>query len=110
MSDEKSVSSAQSKGNGNGNGNKKKATFQSGSASFGIEELKGFYYVYGKATQAQVYHKTTRAIADYAAQNITSGKEMYRLILDGTETTFSDPEDPGKEATPGQVAVYKMLC
>jgi hypothetical protein len=25
---------------------------------------------------------------------------MYRLIMDGTETTYNDPEDPGKEATP----------
>jgi hypothetical protein len=33
---------------------------------------------------------------------------MYRLIMDGTET-YSDPADPGKDATPGQVAVYKML-
>jgi hypothetical protein len=29
--------------------------------------------------------------------------------MDGTETTYNDPEDPGKDATPGQVAVYRML-
>jgi hypothetical protein len=34
---------------------------------------------------------------------------MYTLIMEGKETTYTDPEDPGEKATPGQVAVYKML-
>jgi hypothetical protein len=78
--------------------------------AIGIEELRGHYYIYyGRHYQAMMYHKTTRKIADYVAQEIKSGKEMYRLIMDGQETTYKDPEDPGKDATPGQVAVYKML-
>jgi hypothetical protein len=36
-------------------------------------------------------------------------RQMYRLIMDGQETTYKDPEDPGKDATPGQVAVHKMF-
>jgi hypothetical protein len=106
MSDKRSITSSQTN-QGNGNGNKK--NFQRPRDPIGIEDLRGYYYVYGKTTQAEAYHRTTRAIADYAAQNIDSGKEMYRLIMDGTETTYGDPEDLGKEATPGQVAVYKML-
>jgi hypothetical protein len=46
----------------------------------GVEELRGFYYVYGKPDQAQVFRKTTEKIADHIAQNYKSGKEMYKLI------------------------------
>jgi hypothetical protein len=53
----------------------------------GIEELKGFYYVYGRPDQAQVFRKTTEKIADHIAHNYKSGKEMYRLITYGVETT-----------------------
>jgi hypothetical protein len=78
--------------------------------AIGIEELRGYYHIYGRHYQAMMYHKTTRKIADYVVQEIKSGKEMYRLNMDGQETTYKDPEDPaGKDATPGKVAVYKML-
>jgi hypothetical protein len=56
-----------------------------------------------------VYHQTTRRVADYAAQKLKSGKEMYRLIMDGIETSYKDLNDPGKEATSAQVEVFKML-
>jgi hypothetical protein len=78
MSDERSVTSTSQTNKGNGNGNKK--NFQRPRDPIGIKDLRGYYYVYGKTTQAQAYHRTTRAMADYAAQNIDSGKEMYRLI------------------------------
>jgi hypothetical protein len=75
----------------------------------GIEELKGYYYVYGRPDQAQVFRKTTEKIADHIAQNYKSGKEMYRLITYGVETTYKDPDDPGKDATPAQIKAYGLL-
>jgi hypothetical protein len=74
-----------------------------------IEELKRYYYVYGRPDQAQVFRKTTEKIADHIAQNYKSGKEMYRLITYGVETTYKDPDDPGKDATPAQVKAYGLL-
>ena len=71
--------------------------------------MSGRYYKYGAQDQAQAYHKTTKALADYAAQKMTAGKEIWTLIHEGKEATFEDPEDPGNGATPGQVAVYKGL-
>jgi hypothetical protein len=60
---------------------KKFQKFPSGPVvKIGIEELRGFYYVYGRPDQAQIFRKTTDKIADYVAQNYKSGKEMYRLI------------------------------
>jgi hypothetical protein len=56
----------------------------------GIEELKGYYYVYGRPDQTQVFRKTTEKIAGYVAQNYKSGKEMYRLITYRVETTYKD--------------------
>jgi hypothetical protein len=77
----------------------------------GIEELKGYYYVYGRPDQAQMFRKTsTEKIADYVAQNYKSGKEMYRLVTYGIETTYKDPgEDPGNDATPAQVKAHGLL-
>jgi hypothetical protein len=34
---------------------------------------------------------------------------MYRLIMDGTETVYKDPDDPGADAAPAQVEKYKLL-
>jgi hypothetical protein len=83
---------------------KKFQKFPSGPAvKIGIEELRGFYYVYGRPDQAQIFRKTTDKIADYVAQNYKSGKEMYRLITYGVETTYKDPDDPGKDATPAHI-------
>ena len=100
--DDKSVSSSRGSSSG-------KKSFKKKVLSTGIEELRGHYYVYGQADQALRFHATTKAIAEYAAQNMKMGKEMWKLIKEGKETTFNDPEDPGADATPGQIAVYKGL-
>jgi hypothetical protein len=69
-----------------------------------IEELRGFYFVYGRPDQTQIFRKTIdKVVANYVAQNYKSGKEMYRLINYGVETTYKDPDDPGKDATPAQI-------
>jgi hypothetical protein len=34
---------------------------------------------------------------------------MYRLITYGVETTYKDPDDPGKDATPAQIKAYGLL-
>jgi hypothetical protein len=39
-------------------------------------------------------------------QNYKSGKEMDRLITYGVETTYKDPDDPGKDATPAQGLLF----
>jgi hypothetical protein len=55
---------------------KKFQKFPSGPAvKIGIDELRGFYYAYGRPDQAQIFRKTTDKIADYVAQNYKSGKE-----------------------------------
>jgi hypothetical protein len=84
MSDEQSdnrSAAGSTKSNSSSSSQKK---FPSGSVvKIGIEELRGFYYVYGRPDQAQMLRKTTGKIADYVAQNYKSGKEMYRLITYG---------------------------
>jgi hypothetical protein len=107
--DNKSVTSVKS---GSFPRNKKLSQAQPTTASkvqIGIEELRGYYYVYGRPDQTQVFRKTTEKIADYVAQNYKSGKEIYRLITYGVETTYKDPDDPGKDATPAQVKAYGLL-
>jgi hypothetical protein len=34
---------------------------------------------------------------------------MYRLITYGVETTYKEPDDPGKDATPAQIKAYGLL-
>jgi hypothetical protein len=98
------------KSNSSSQNQKKFQKFPSGPVvKIGIEELRGFYYVYGRPDQAQIFRKTTDKIADYVAQNYKSGKEMYRLITYGVETTYKDPDDPGKDATPAQIKAYGLL-
>jgi hypothetical protein len=112
MSDENSDNrSAAGSVKSNSSQNQKKfQKFPSGPpVKIGIEELRGFYYVYGRPDQAQIFRKTTDKIADYVAQNYKSGKEMYRLITYGVETTYKDPDDPGKDATPAQIKAYGLL-
>jgi hypothetical protein len=72
----------------------------------GIIDLKGYYYTYGVPGQKVHYMKTTERIAEYAALNFN--KELTQLITDKEEAEFVEPEDPGMNATPGQLEVYKM--
>jgi hypothetical protein len=111
MSDENSDNrSAAGSVKSSSSGQKKFQKFPSGPVvKIGIEELRGFYYVYGRPDQAQIFRKTTDKIADYVAQNYKSGKEMYRLITYGIETTYKDPDDPGKDATPAQIKAHGLL-
>ena len=68
----------------------------SGSEAIGLEDLKKVQYTYGIPGQANRYTKSTKIIAEYA--KIAYGKEMWRLVQEGTETTFDEPTDPaGKD-------------
>jgi hypothetical protein len=94
-SDNRSAAGSTIKSNSSSQNQKQFQKFTSGPVvKIGIEELRGFYYVYGRPDQAQIFRKTTDKIADYVAQNYKSGKEMYRLITYRVETTYKDPDDP----------------
>ena len=69
------------------------------------EALKGYYFAYDEVGQQHKFKKTVEEIADYVG--IVLGPEMRTLLKDEMETTYEDPTDPGKDATPGAVAVYK---
>jgi hypothetical protein len=109
--DNRSAASSNKSNNGSGSVNNRRFPQQQPvqKVQIGIEELKGYYYVYGRPDQAQAFRKTTEKIADHIAQNYKSGKEMYRLITYGVETTYKDPDDPGKDATPAQIKAYGLL-
>jgi hypothetical protein len=105
-SDKDNRSAASSNKSSSGNGPAKNKRFpqapQGPRVQVGIEELKGFYYVYGRPDKAQVFRKTTEKIADHIVnysreffvllhqptQNYKSGKGIYRLITYGVETTY----------------------
>ena len=78
----------------------------SGSEAIGLEDLKKAQYTYGIPGQANRYTKSTKSIAEYA--KIAYGKEMWRLVLEGTETTFDEPTDPGKDASRSEMKKYEM--
>ena len=72
----------------------------------GPSELRGFYYSYGVPGQKERYLKTTERIADYVA--LTYNKKLFQLVTEREDAEFTPPTDPGMEATPGQIEVYKM--
>jgi hypothetical protein len=76
------------------------------SGTGGIIDLTGYYYTYGVPGQKERYLKTTERIAEYVALKYT--KELAQLVTDKEEAEFKEPEDPGANATPGQIEVYKM--
>ena len=54
-----------------------------------IEELKEFTYVSGQGNQAAMFARTTKAISEYAARNIS--KNIKLLVKRGKEATFTQP-------------------
>jgi hypothetical protein len=97
MSDKNSRDNRSAAGSIKSSSSQKKKFHSGAVVKIGIEELRGFYYVYRRPDQAQIFRKTTDKIADYIAQNYKSGKEMYRLITCRIETTYKDPVDPWGE-------------
>lgn len=78
-----------------------------GLEEIGLDDLKKAQYTYGIPGQSNKFTKTTKTIAEYA--RIAYGKEMWTLVLEGTETTFQEPPEPKKEATSSEMVKYKML-
>lgn len=78
----------------------------SGSETIGLEDLKKAQYTYGIPGQANRYTKSTKIIAEYV--KIAYGKEMWRLVLEGAESTFDEPTDPGKDASRAEMKKYEM--
>lgn len=73
----------------------------------GLRELQGKMYVYGVPGQKEKFINTTRAIADYVGT--VYGKEMWKLVQEKEETEHDEPDDPGEDATKGEIERYKML-
>jgi hypothetical protein len=75
------------------------------SSTAGLISLKGYYYTYGVSDQKERYLKTTERIADYVA--LEYNKKLSQLVTDKEVAEFDEPKDPGADATPGQIKVYK---
>jgi len=75
-------------------------------SELGFEEFKRAQYTFGVPGQANKYNRTTKAIAEYA--KITYGKEMWKLVNESVETTFTEPPEPNEKATRAQMEKYKM--
>lgn len=72
----------------------------------GLEELRGNVYSFGTLDQSERYVRTTKLLAEYVGTEF--GKEMWTLVSKKLETTFTEPVDPGTDATKGQLEKYKM--
>jgi hypothetical protein len=75
----------------------------------GIDELRGHYFTYGVPGQQAKYAKTKKAVADYVGITSDCGQDLYIAIMEGVEPEFEEPEDPGKQATKGQLQRYDIL-
>ena len=65
----------------------------------GLDELKDHYFVIGTTGQAERYRKTKEAIATYVGA--TYGKEMWTLVHELKEATFTEPPELAEDATRG---------
>jgi hypothetical protein len=78
-------------------------------ARVGIEELGGNIFQFGTPGQQVKYNRTKKAIADFMGITSDWGQELYTAIMEGVEPEFTEPEDPGKNATKGQLQRYDIL-
>jgi len=72
----------------------------------GLPELKGMIYTYGVPGQAVRYTKATKAIAEYAGTKYS--KEMWNLVHNKEEATFTEPNTPADTATRAEMKRYEM--
>ena len=86
-----------------GGSNKTNNKFQ---GRVGLEDLKGNAYSCGVPGQAERHIRTTKAVAEYVA--LTYGEEMWSLVHERQDFVSEEPEDPGAEATPGQLKKYEI--
>ena len=82
----------------------------SGDDHTGIEGLRGSLYSYGTHDQVAKFMKTTEAIAEYTGTTYKHGKEMWTLIQDKQEPTFTEPSPPADDkVSRAGMEKYKML-
>jgi hypothetical protein len=66
----------------------------------------GFSRISVVKDSADMYIRTTEAVADYVGKEY--GKDMHMLVKNQTERTFTEPRAPRKEeSTPGLLEKYK---
>jgi hypothetical protein len=71
-----------------------------------IEELGQLVYKSNTKDSADMYIRTTEAVADYVGKEY--GKDMRMLVKNQTERNFTEPRAPRKEeSTPGLLEKYK---
>jgi hypothetical protein len=72
-----------------------------------LEELGGLVYKFNSKDQADLYLRTTEAIADYVG--VEYGRNMRMLVKYGNEATFTKPTAPRqtKDSAPGLLEEYK---
>jgi hypothetical protein len=75
----------------------------------GIEELRGKVFMFGVQGQKERFIKAKKAVAEYLGRTSDAPKELYMAIQSGVEPTFTEPEDPGPNATPAQLKKYDTL-
>jgi hypothetical protein len=72
----------------------------------GIPELAGHVYIIGPG-QADKFRKTTEAIAEYVGRVMMN--EMYSLVYNGTEASFTEPAElSDAEAKGAKLEKYKI--
>jgi hypothetical protein len=76
-------------------------------SELGIDELRGYIFIYGSKMQAEKYLRTKKAIGEFVGTKY--GKAMWSLVEKKQETTFKDPDEPDKDAKRAEVKKYKML-
>jgi hypothetical protein len=78
-----------------------------GEQVFGKEEKLGeLVYKFNTEDQADMYLRTTEAIANFV--DVEYGRDMRMLVKHGTEKTFAKPRiSRSKDATPGLMEKYK---
>jgi hypothetical protein len=70
------------------------------------EKLGELVYKFNTKDQADMYLRTTEAIADFVG--VEYGRDMRMLVKHSTEKTFTEPSMPrSKDATPGLMEKYK---
>jgi hypothetical protein len=104
MSQTSAITGVTSTGNTVGFSRVRKTT---GEQVLGNEEKLGeLVYKFNAKDQADMYLRTTEAIANFVG--VEYGRDMRMLVKHGTEKTFTEPRIPRSEdTTPGLMEKYK---
>ena len=70
-----------------------------------MEELGNVVHCFGNKRQAEFYNETTKAIADCVGQD--HNKDMCKLVNDGVEVDFKEPDEPKGDTTAHEIEKHK---